>query len=105
MSLDVVDTKAVQEEPIPPLPRGGKRPRRPIRKGDFIMAAVVIVVGAYLLIPTLILLVMSLNTAPNILVDPWQWGTANWSRVWSDPRVGPALWNSVSVWFWVSVIS
>jgi iron(III) transport system permease protein len=105
MSLDVIDTKAVRGEPVPPSPKGRSRPRRPIRKGDFIMAAVVIVVGAYLLIPTLILLVMSLNTAPNILVDPWKWGTANWSHVWSDPRVGPALWNSVSVWFWVSVIS
>ena len=88
MSLDVIDTKAVRGEPVPPSPKGRRRPRRPIRKGDFIMAAVVIVVGAYLLIPTLILLVMSLNTAPNILVDPWKWGAANWSHVWSDPRVG-----------------
>ena len=81
------------------------RKARKVRKGDIVMAATVLTVGAYLLVPTAILLVMSFNTAPNLLVDEATWGLSNWTNVWSDPRILPALWNTISVWFWVSIIS
>jgi iron(III) transport system permease protein len=81
------------------------RPRRRLRTGNVIMAVMIVFVGSYLLVPTLILLVMSFNTATNILVDPAKWGIGNWTAIWSDPRVLPALWHSLGVWFWVSAIS
>lgn len=83
----------------------GRPARRRFEKGDVVMAATIALVGSYLLIPTAILLVMSFNTAKDILVDPAQWGISNWTNIASDPRVLPALWNSISVWFWVSIVS
>jgi iron(III) transport system permease protein len=69
------------------------------------MTAVILVLGSYLIVPTLILLVISFNTAENILIGPAHWGVSNWTRALADPRILPALGHSIAVWFWVSLIS
>jgi ABC-type spermidine/putrescine transport system permease subunit II len=66
------------------------------------MAATILVLGSYLLYPIIILLILSFNTARDILVGPATWGLSNWTNAWSQPRLLPSLWNSFLVWFLVT---
>jgi iron(III) transport system permease protein len=69
------------------------------------MATTILVLGAYLLYPIVILLVLSFNTARDILVGPATWGLANWASAWAHPRLLPSLWNSFLVWLLVTGIA
>src|SRR5262249_760799 len=73
--------------------------------GTFVMCAAILVLGAYLLYPILILLVLSFDTARDILAGPTTWGIDNWTNAWRQPRLLPSLWNSFVVWFLVTVIA
>jgi ABC-type glycerol-3-phosphate transport system permease component len=59
--------------------------------GTFVMAAVILVLGTYLLYPILILLVLSFDTARDILVGPATWGLDNWLNAWRQPKA--AAWS------------
>jgi iron(III) transport system permease protein len=69
------------------------------------MATTILVLGVYLVYPILILLVLSFDTARDILVGPTTWGLSNWVNAWSHPRLLPSLWNSFLVWFLVTAIA
>jgi len=88
----------------PPERKRDKKRFRP-SAGTFIMAVTIIVIGSYLIVPMIILLIMSFNTAPNVFVPPSEWGIDNWLTAWDSPLILTSLWNSISVWFWVAAIS
>jgi iron(III) transport system permease protein len=69
------------------------------------MAATILVLGSYLLYPIIILLILSFNTARDILAGPATWGFSNWANAWAQPRLLPSLWNSFLVWFLVTAIA
>src|SRR5215475_11780750 len=73
--------------------------------GGGVMAATMLVLGAYVMIPVVILLVISFNTAASIFVGPAEWGFANWAHAWTGNDVLPALYHSFTIWFWVALIS
>lgn len=73
--------------------------------GAFIMGATILVLGAYLIYPIILLLILSFNTAPDILVGPAQWGISNWTHAWSHPGLLRSLWNSFMIWALVAGIS
>jgi iron(III) transport system permease protein len=88
------------DEPPPP----AAKPRRSA-VGNYIMALVIIIFGGYVLLPLGILVVMSFNMAPDVLVGPAHWGLGNWIHTWDDPRILPALGHSLQIWFLVALIS
>ena len=59
---------------------GSVRPSLRLRPGAgiFIMGAVILVLAGYLIYPVILLLILSFNTAPDILVGPAHWGLSNW---------------------------
>ena len=92
---------------IPP-PDDGDVPVRRFARfslGGGVMAATILVLGAYVLVPIGILLVISFNTAPSIFIGPAEWGFGNWIHAWSGNDVLPSLYHSFTIWFWVALIS
>lgn len=69
------------------------------------MAASLLVLGAYLVYPVLLLLVLSFNQAPNAIVPPFEWGLGNWTSALSMPGLIGSLGNSLLIWSSVTVIS
>src|SRR5262249_4117589 len=55
-----------------------KRRRRP-QATSFIMALIILVLGSYLILPLILLLILSFNTAPDIFVGPTRWGFSAWT--------------------------
>lgn len=74
------------------------RGTRLVAPSTFIMAAILILLGFYLLYPVLLLLVYTFNVAPEVFVLPRQWGLGNWTAAFQEPRIAIALWNSFMVW-------
>jgi iron(III) transport system permease protein len=72
---------------------------------QFVMAACIIVLGAYLVYPIILLLVLSFNTSKIFLVGPTTWGFANWIHAWDFPGLLTSIWNSFLVWFLESIFS
>ena len=64
----------------------------------FIMAAVLIVLGFYLIYPIILILVNTFNVAPDALVGPREWGLSNWSNAFDDPRLLRSLFNTIMIW-------
>ncbi|MEE8517895.1 MAG: hypothetical protein V3S98_02075, partial [Dehalococcoidia bacterium] len=62
-----------------------KRPRFRPGTGHFVMAAVLLLLGFYLIWPVLILLVNSFNTARDMFVDPRVWGLDHWRAAYAEP--------------------
>ncbi|HKE64466.1 MAG TPA: ABC transporter permease subunit [Micromonosporaceae bacterium] len=91
----------------PPPDDGASKVRRFGRfsLGGTVMAATILVLGAYVLIPIVILLVISFNTAPSIFIGPARWGFANWVHAWTGNDVLPSLYHSFTIWFFVALIS
>src|SRR5438132_1314355 len=89
------------------LPVAGIRPRPRAAFGvkSFAMAANLIVLGAYLVYPVLLLLVLSFNQAPNTIVPPFEWGLGNWTEALSTPGLFQSLGNSLIIWSSVTVVS
>jgi iron(III) transport system permease protein len=73
--------------------------------GAFIMAVMILVFGFYLLYPIVLLLIMSFNTAQDVLVGPAQWGIGNWITAWNHPQLLRSLRNTFLIWFLVAAIS
>ena len=76
-----------------------------VAPSTFIMAAILIALGFYLLYPVLLLLIYTFNVAPEVFVPPRQWGLGNWSAAFQQPRIAIALWNSFMVWGLTVIIS
>jgi iron(III) transport system permease protein len=69
-----------------------------IGKGHFIMAAVLIVLGYFLIWPVLLLLINSFNAASDWFVEPRDWGVKHWINAWQRPGLLTSLGNSLLVW-------
>ena len=69
------------------------------------MVACIIVLAAYLVYPVLLLLILSFNTAANILVPPATWGIDNWLNAWQYPGLLTSIGHSFQIWALVTVIS
>ena len=89
------------EAVAPPL----RKPRRRPSVAAFVMAACLIVLAAYLVYPIILLIVLSFNTAPDILVPPPVWGIENWIEAWQVPGLVGSIFNSFQIWSLVTVIS
>jgi iron(III) transport system permease protein len=81
--------------------RGAKRPGM----ATFIVAACLLVLAAYIVYPIILLLVLSFNTATNILVPPPVWGLDNWVEAWQFPGLIQSILNSFQIWFLVTIFS
>ena len=79
--------------------------RAPLSQGTFIMAAIILILGFFLIYPILLILIQSLNVSREIFVGPPQWGLANWQTAFRHPDLLPSLWNSVMIWAAVTGIS
>jgi iron(III) transport system permease protein len=73
--------------------------------GQLLLVVTIVVIGGYLIAPTLILLVMSFNGADSLFTGDPQWGLDNWREAWSQPNLLSSILNSLKVWLGVSVIS
>ncbi len=74
-------------------------------RGYFIMAAVLLSLGFFLIWPVLLILINSFNTAADWLVEPRSWGLAHWRTALTKPDLLVTIWNSVLVWGWTALIS
>ena len=72
---------------------------------QFVMAACIIVLGAYLVWPIILLLVLSFNVAEVFLFGGTEWGLSNWVDAWAFPGLLESIWNSFVVWFLESLFS
>ena len=88
-----------RDDAWPALIRPGSRLRLGV--GAFIMGVTILVLGVYLVYPILLLLVLSFNTATDILVGPAKWGLSNWVHAWAYPGLLRSLWNSFMIWLLV----
>ncbi|HJU62263.1 MAG TPA: iron ABC transporter permease [Candidatus Binatia bacterium] len=77
-------------------PTGIAAPR--IGKGHFIMAAVVLSLGYFLIWPVLLLLINSFNAASDWFVEPRRWGVNHWVNAFHRPGLLKSLVNSLLVW-------
>lgn len=80
------------------------RTARP-KKGYFIMAAVLISLGFFLIWPVLLVLINSFNTAADWLVGPRVWGFDHWVAAFTKPGLLVTIWNSLMVWGLTAAIS
>ncbi|MGZ9152583.1 MAG: ABC transporter permease [Candidatus Binatia bacterium] len=69
-----------------------------LTRGHFIMAAVLIGLGYFLLWPVLLLLINSFNAASDWFVEPRTWGTTHWQNAFQRPGLVASLGNSVLIW-------
>ena len=51
------------------------------------MMMTILVLGFYLIYPIVLLLIMSFNTARDVLIGAPQWGLTNWTTAWDNPLV------------------
>lgn len=72
-------------------------------KGTFVVAALILTLGFYLIYPVVLILGLSFNTAPLFFSGEREWGLDNWREGFAEPRFLPALWNTI--WLWVVSIS
>jgi iron(III) transport system permease protein len=74
-------------------------------KGHFIMAAMVITLGYFLIWPVLLLLINSFNAANDWFVEPRRWGIDHWINAFNRPGLLKSLGNSLLIWSLSVVIS
>lgn len=65
----------------------------------FIMAAVILSLGYFLIWPVLLLLINSFNAAGDWFVEPRTWGLRHWENAFQRPGLLRSLGNSVLIWF------
>jgi iron(III) transport system permease protein len=64
----------------------------------FIMAAVVLSLGYFLIWPVILLLINSFNAASDWFVEPRRWGLDHWVNAFHRPGLLKSLVNSVLIW-------
>jgi iron(III) transport system permease protein len=70
--------------------------------GLFIMAALLLGFGFWVIYPIILTLVMSFNAAP-LGQDP-VWTMSNWITAWTDPGAFASLWNTIVIYLFNTVI-
>jgi len=71
-------------------------------RGLFIMAALLLGFGFWIIYPIILTLVMSFNAAP-LGQDP-VWTLSNWITAWTDPGAFVSLWNTIVIYVFNTVI-
>ena len=80
-----------------PLVVGPVRPAR-LSAAHFIMAAVLLSLGYFLIWPVILLLINSFNTATDWFVEPRVWGVKHWINAFQRPGLLSSLGNSLLIW-------
>ena len=75
------------------------------RNSTYVMAALLLVLGFFLIFPIILILGISFNTSESIWFGERTWGLDNWRVAWEEPRIFQALRNTVMIWFLVVAIS
>ena len=78
------------------VPRSVPAPR--LGSGHFIMAAVLLSLGYFLIWPVILLLINSFNTAADWFVEPRSWGLRHWQNAFQRPGLLRSLGNSLVIW-------
>ena len=71
-------------------------------KGLFVMAALLLGFGFWIIYPIILILLMSFNIAP-LGQDP-VWSLSNWATAWTDPGAFRSLWNTILIYLLNTVI-
>ncbi|HTM10132.1 MAG TPA: ABC transporter permease subunit [Verrucomicrobiae bacterium] len=66
--------------------------------GHVVMAAVLLVLGYFLVWPVLLLLINSFNAAGDWFVEPRVWGLRHWQNAFLRPGLLKSLGNSLLIW-------
>ena len=69
-----------------------------IGSGHFIMAAVLMALGYFLVWPVILLLINSFNAATDWFVEPRAWGLRHWLNAVQRPGLLKSLGNSLLIW-------
>jgi iron(III) transport system permease protein len=69
------------------------------RRGYFVMAAVLLVMGFYLIWPIALMLINSFNAATDMFVEPHRWGLDHWQAAYQQPgELVRPIFNSFLIW-------
>ena len=71
----------------------------------FLMAALLLVLGFFLIWPVFLLIINSFNTASDWFFQPRAWGLGNWVAAFTKPKILSALGNSILIWMMTIVLS
>jgi iron(III) transport system permease protein len=74
------------------------------RIGTTIVIVAILGLGTFLIYPIILLLILSFNTAQEVIAGTPQWGFGNWIHAWQTSGLLQSLGNSVILWFFVTVI-
>ena len=69
-----------------------------LTSGHFVMAAVLLSLGYFLIWPVILLLINSFNTATDWFVEPRSWGLRHWQNAFQRPGLLRSLGNSLLIW-------
>jgi iron(III) transport system permease protein len=78
------------------MPQSIAAPR--LTRGHFLMAAVIIALGFFLIWPVILLLINSFNAAGDWFVEPRRWGVDHWVNALQRPGLVRSLGNSLLIW-------
>ena len=73
-------------------------PAARLTAGHFMMAAVLLSLGYFLIWPVALLLINSFNTAADWFVEPRAWGLRHWLNAFQRPGLLTSLGNSLLIW-------
>jgi iron(III) transport system permease protein len=90
--------KPVEQSPTIDLSTPARIAAPRIGSGHFVMAAVLLSLGYFLIWPVLLLLINSFNAASDWFVEPRRWGVDHWVNAFHRPGLLKSLVNSLLVW-------
>ena len=71
----------------------------------FVMAAIVFVMGFFLIYPVIFIFIQSFNLTGTIFIGEPEWGLDNWRFAWKQPILLRALGNSIYIWLLTLTVS
>jgi len=86
-------------------PTLSRAPAPRLTKGHAVMAAVLLVLGYFLIWPVILLLINSFNAANDWFVEPRAWGVKHWVNAFQRPGLLTSLGNSLLIWSLTVAIS
>ena len=67
-------------------------------RGTYIVSAMILVLGVFLIYPVLLILTLSFNTSETFFFGERTWGLDNWRNAFAEPGLFRALFNTVWLW-------
>ena len=74
-------------------------------RSTFVMAAIVFVMGFFLIYPVIFIFIQSFNLTGTIFFGEPEWGLDNWRFAWKQPILLKALGNSIYIWLLTLTVS